>query len=306
MTGLNGVRAGFAGLGFMGKHMACNLLKAGVDLHIYNRTRSKAAELLDEGTGVADTPRALAEAIGGGVIIICVTDTPAVEAIIRGGEDGAGLVDGLSPGALVIDMGTTRVESTRELAQLVAAKGAGFVDAPVSGGEVGARDATLTIMAGGSDADVGRAAPYFDILGRAHTHIGSVGAGQVAKCANQTIVALTLTAVAEALVFARKGGADPAKVREALLGGFAGSRILELHGQRMIDETFEPGGRARTQLKDLEQTLEYARSIGVHLPLLERDTELWREMVARGWGDLDQSGIMVLARALSEEGGGEP
>lgn len=300
MTELSGIKVGFAGLGFMGQHMARNLLRAGADVTLYNRTRSKAEAYEAEGATVADTPSALAQAVGDGVIIICVTDTPGVDAIIRGGPDKPGLLDGLGQGALVIDMGTTRIQDTREFARLIEEKGGGFVDAPVSGGEVGARDGTLTIMAGGEPDDIARAAPLFDVLGKSHTHIGPVGAGQVAKCANQVIVAVTLTSVAEALLFAEKGGADPVKTREALLGGFAGSRILELHGQRMIDETFEPGGRARTQLKDLDQTLDYAREIGLHLPLLERDTELWREMVERGWGDLDQSGIMVLSRALAD------
>ncbi len=301
MTELGGVTAGFAGLGFMGRHMARNLLQAGADLHVYNRTASKVEELVGDGAVAAETPAALARAVEAGVIIICVADTPAVETIATGG--GTGLLDGLSEGALVIDMGTTRVETTRALAERMAAKGVGFVDAPVSGGEVGARDATLTIMAGGSEADIARAVPFFDLLGGSHTHIGPVGAGQVTKCANQTIVAITMTAVAEALHFAEKGGADPARAREALLGGFAGSRILEPHGQRMIENVFEPGGRARTRLKDLDQTLEFAVRIGVRMPLLERDAELWREMVGRGWGDLDQSGIMMLTRALSEDAG---
>lgn len=285
----------------MGAHMARNLAASDVELTIYNRTRAKADALAGEGISVADTPKALAEAVGDGVIIICVTDTPAMEAILAGSDDAPGLLEGLADGALVIDMGTSRVETTRRLAEQVASKGACFVDAPVSGGEVGARDGTLTIMAGGDESAFERASAVFGVLGRSHTHIGPVGAGQIAKCANQVIVAVTLTAVAEALVFAEKGGADPAKTREALLGGFAGSRILELHGQRMIDQAFEPGGRARTQLKDLDQTLEFAEQIGVAMPLLERDTELWREMVARGWGDLDQSGIMVLMRALTED-----
>jgi len=300
MTVLNGVKTGFAGLGLMGTQMARNLAAAGADLTLYNRTRAKTETLAGEGASIADTPKALAEAVGDGVMIICVTDTPAMEAIIAGTDEAPGLVDGLVPGALIVDMGTSRVETTRRLAELVASKGGGFVDAPVSGGEVGARDGTLTIMAGGDAGSFARASEYFKVLGSSHTHIGPTGAGQIAKCANQVIVAVTLTAVAEALVFAEKGGADPAKTRDALLGGFAGSRILELHGQRMIDQAFEPGGRARTQLKDLDQTLEFAEQIGVAMPLLERDTELWRDMVARGWGDLDQSGIMVLIRALTE------
>jgi len=301
MGKLKGMKAGFAGLGFMGGHMARNLLQAGVDLQLYNRTRAKTEALEAEGASVAATPAEMAEAVGDGVMIVCVTDTPAMEAIVAGSDDTPGLIAGLRPGALIIDMGTSRIETTRVLAERMAVRGAGFMDAPVSGGEVGARDGRLTIMAGGSESDFARAVPYFEVLGRSHTHIGPVGAGQVAKCANQTIVALTLTAVAEALVFAEKGGADPARTREALLGGFAGSRILELHGRRMIDNAFEPGGRARTQLKDLEQTLEFASEVGIRMPLLERDTELWREMVERGWGDLDQSGIMMLTRALSED-----
>ncbi len=290
---------GFAGLGLMGAHMARNLVEAGFDVTVYNRTRERADALAQScGCGVAATPAELASRIGPGIIIVCVLDTPALEEIVEGVD---GLMSGLVDGSLVVDMGTSRVETTRRLAGLLAEHGAAFADAPVSGGEVGAREAALTIMAGGVGPDLSRVAPCFEAMGRSWTHVGPVGAGQVAKAANQVIVGLTLAAVAEALLLAEAGGADPAKTREALLGGFAGSRILELHGQRMLDKAFEPGGRARTQLKDLDQTLELAEQSGITLPLLAAGTEMWREMVARGWGDLDQSGIAKVPRALSEE-----
>lgn len=301
-NGRNGA-VGFAGLGLMGQHMARHLAGAGDALWVFNRTRAKADEAADAyGANVAETPTDLAARVGAGIIFICVSDTPALEAVVEGAGGLSGLLDAFEPGCLIVDMGTSTVEATRRLAGLVADRGGAYVDAPVSGGEVGAREGALTIMAGGAEADIARAGPYFERMGRAHTHVGPVGAGQVAKAANQLIVAITLGAVSEALLLAEAGGADAAKTREALLGGFAGSRILELHGQRMLDKTFEPGGRAKTQLKDVEQTLALGSQVGLKLPMLEASAGLWREMINRGWGDLDQSGIARVTRALSGRG----
>jgi len=287
---------GFAGLGLMGGHMARNLAAAGHAVTVWNRSPEKVRDFVADNGG--DDPAALAQAIGAGIVIICVADTPALEAVIEG---DAGILAGLASGAVVVDMGTTRVDTTRRLADAVATRGASYVDAPVSGGEVGARDGTLSIMAGGADADLERVSQAFAATGSSCTHVGPVGAGQVAKAANQLIVGLGLAAVAEALLLAEKGGADAGKTRSAMLGGFAGSRILDLHGQRMLDEAFERRVGARTQLKDLEQTLDLAEQLGLTLPMLEAGTQMWREMVARGWGDLDQSGIAKVPRALSDE-----
>jgi 3-hydroxyisobutyrate dehydrogenase-like beta-hydroxyacid dehydrogenase len=196
----------------------------------------------------------------------------------------------------VIDMGTTAVKATRALAEQVEDAGCAWIDAPVSGGSVGATDGTLTIMAGGTEEAIARAAPVFEVLGRRHTRIGAAGSGQVAKAVNQNIVALTIAAVAEGIALARKAGADPARVREALNveGGFAQSRILDLHGQRMIDGEFAPGGRISVQRKDVRQGLELAEEVGVRLPSLERNAELWDAMIERGWADLDHAALIKI------------
>ena len=216
------------------------------------------------------------------------SDTPAVEQIV-GADDG--IASGVAPGGLVIDMGTTAVEATREFARIIEGRGGQYVDAPVSGGEIGAKAGTLTIMAGGSQEAVARAMPCFEVMGASVTHVGNVGAGQIAKAANQVIVGLTIGAVAEALALAKRAGADPAKVREALQGGFASSRILEVHGRRMIDGAFTPGGKATTQRKDLQQALDLAASIGLALPATTLTRDLYDRLIASGGGDLDHSGL---------------
>jgi len=203
-----------------------------------------------------------------------------------------GAIGALKAGALVVDMSSVQPSLARELAGLVGERGAGFVDAPVSGGTVGAAEARLSIMAGGSEADVERALPVFGALGKC-TRIGPVGAGQLAKLANQAIVGITIGAVSEALLLAAKGGADPAAVREALLGGFAGSRILELHGQRMIDRDFAPGAPARIQLKDMRMILDEARAEGLTLPLAQQTHNEYLSLVANGHSDVDHSGLLL-------------
>ena len=258
---LSGHVVGFIGLGLMGRPMAMNLHAAGAGVVIHNRSRAVVDALAAEGLAPAHSPREVAERAP--VVIVMATDTPAVERIVRAGD---GIANGIEPDGLVIDMGTTAVEATRALAKTIEARGAHYVDAPVSGGEIGAKAGTLTIMAGGSEAAVARAMPYFEVMGASTTRVGEVGAGQIAKAANQVIVGLTIGAVAEALALAKRAGADPAKVREALQGGFADSRILEVQGQRMIDGAFTPGGKATTQRKDLQQALDLASSIGLDLP----------------------------------------
>ena len=287
MAELDGRSIGFIGLGLMGKPMSRNLQAAGAGLTIHNRSRAVVEELAAEGMTPADTPRALAERAE--AVIVMVTDTPSAKAVLTGPD---GVIAGLGKAKLVIDMGTTAVSATRDLAAQVAAAGADYVDAPVSGGQVGAEAGNLSIMAGGSDAAFARAEPLFRVLGERITHVGDVGAGQVAKAANQVIVALTIGAVAEALTLARRAGVDPAKVREALVGGFATSRILELHGQRMVDGNFTPGGRARVQLKDIDQALGLAKEIGVDLPATQLSQQLYGRMVEMGLGDLDHSGLI--------------
>ncbi len=289
MATLDGTTIGFIGLGLMGAPMARNLARAGAEMVIYNRSRAKVEALAADGMTPAESPREAAERAE--VVVLMVTDTPAVERVMEGPD---GVLEALRPGLLVIDMGTTRVATTRRLAEAVRAGGGEFVDAPVSGGEVGAVEGTLTIMAGGSDAAFARARPLFEAMGRNINHMGEVGAGQVTKAANQVIVGMTLDAVAEALALAKHAGVDPGRVRRALTGGFADSRILELHGARMVDGAFEPGGRAEVQRKDMAQALELAQQIGLDLPGLARNLELWDAMLARGWGGLDHSAIFKL------------
>ena len=289
---LSGHVVGFIGLGLMGRPMSMNLHAAGAEVVIHNRSRAVVDALAAEGLSPTRSPREVAQRAP--VVIVMATDTPAVEQIVSGND---GIADGIAPDGLVIDMGTTAVAATRALAKTIEARGAHYVDAPVSGGEIGAKAGTLTIMAGGSEVAVARAMPYFQVMGASTTRVGEVGAGQIAKAANQVIVGLTIGAVAEALALAKRAGADPAKVREALQGGFADSRILEVHGQRMIDGAFTPGGKATTQRKDLQQALDLASSIGLDLPATALTRDLYDRLIATGGGDLDHSGLYTVIDA---------
>jgi 2-hydroxy-3-oxopropionate reductase len=288
---LHGLKVGFAGLGLMGRPMARNLFLAGAELSVWNRTRAVAESFLQAGMTLREDPAGLAA--GADILVLMLADTVVVEEVLFGPR---GLAAGLAAGSLVIDMGTTAVAATRDFAARLAASGVGYVDAPVSGGEIGAIEGTLTIMAGGDKASLDRAMPLFRVLGRRITHVGATGAGQVAKAANQVIVGLNIAAVAEALALAERAGVDPAAVREALLGGFAASRVLEVHGQRMIERGFRPGARVTTQHKDMVQACELAQMLGLELPLTSLGRERYRELVDRGDGDLDHSALIRLLR----------
>ncbi|HEX7200956.1 MAG TPA: 2-hydroxy-3-oxopropionate reductase, partial [Dongiaceae bacterium] len=254
------MKIGFIGLGIMGRPMALNLKAAGHELFVPDR-RSLTDELR---AAAAVLPDAAAVAAEAEIIILMVPDTPDVEAALFGPH---GVAEGLARGKLVIDMSSISPIATKEFAARIAKLGCDYVDAPVSGGEVGAKQATLTIMAGGTDAAFARARPLFELMGKNITHVGTeAGAGQVCKVCNQIIVALNIQAVAEALTFARKAGADPAKIRQALMGGFASSRILEVHAERMINRTFNPGFRVRLHQKDLNLALTAAKEMGMALP----------------------------------------
>ena len=287
MTSLKGRKIGFIGLGLMGKPMALNLKAAGAEMIVHNRSQGVIGELTGAGMTPAKTP---ADVTGQAeTVILMLPDTQAVEKVLLG-PDGA--VGGLRPGTLIIDMGTTKVMATRTFAKDVEAAGGGYIDAPVSGGTIGAEGGTLTIMAGGTDAAMERAQPVFDVLGKSTTHVGAVGTGQVAKAANQVIVGLNIGAVAEALTLAKKAGADPARVRDALAGGFADSRILEVHGLRMIEDTFEPGGKCVTQRKDMSQALELADELGFELPATALNMALYDKVIEAGHGELDHSALI--------------
>ncbi|WP_207482081.1 NAD(P)-dependent oxidoreductase [Arenibaculum pallidiluteum] len=296
--GIAGRAIGFVGLGLMGRPMALNLHRAGARVTVASRSPGPVAELASAGLGTATTPREAAHRAE--AVILMVTDTPAVAAVLEGPD---GVLAGLEPGALVIDMGTTAVPDTRRFAAAVAAAGGRWLDAPVSGGQVGAVEATLSVMVGAEEADFEAALPILRALGRRVTRVGPPGAGQVAKAANQMIVGLTIGAVAEALALAQAAGADPARVREALMGGFAGSRILEVHGQRMVEGSYAPGARATTQLKDMRQAEALAAALGLDLPALAVNRARYEELVARGDGDLDHAALFRLysARARGAE-----
>ncbi|MEQ8666736.1 MAG: NAD(P)-dependent oxidoreductase [Rhodospirillales bacterium] len=288
----------FIGLGLMGKPMARNLHDAGAAVTVASRSPGPVEEFAALGLSTAGTPAEAAMITGAGIVILMLPDTPTVETVIAG---EGGVLAGLSPGTLVIDMGTTDALVTRELADKVGAAGGAYIDAPVSGGQIGAETGELVIMAGGSEADIARAMPFFNVLGKQTTRVGDVGAGQVAKACNQIIVGLNIGAVAEALALAEAAGVDPAKVRQALKGGFADSRILEVHGQRMIDRTFQPGGKVTTQRKDLDQGLALGKAFGLDLPATALCRDLYDRLIEAGDGGLDHSGLI---KAIDPDWGG--
>ncbi|MCJ2080947.1 2-hydroxy-3-oxopropionate reductase [Methylobacterium sp. J-090] len=280
---------GFVGLGIMGAPMAGHLIAGGHTLHLKTR-RAVPQALVDAGGRACAHAAEVAERSD--IVVLMLPDTPDVETVLFG-EDG--VAQGIRSGAIVVDMSSISPIATRDFAARLAERGAAYLDAPVSGGEVGAKNAALSIMVGGEAEAFERAKPLFDLMGKTVTHVGAVGAGQVAKVANQIIVALTIGAVAEGLLFASKAGADPAKVRQAITGGLATSRILELHGERMIKRTFDPGFRIALHQKDLNLALEGARSLGLALPGTALAQQLFSVCAANGAGDQDHS---ALVRAL--------
>lgn len=281
---LSGYKIGFVGLGNMGRAMARHLHDAGAEVVVWNRSPGPAEAAVAYGMRRAASPAELAREIGEGIICINLTQTDVVESIVTG---PGGLHEGLGQGALIIDFGTTGVPATKQLGERFH-----WVDAPVSGGQVGAEAGNLTIMAGGSEADFQRALPILKTVGARVTHLGAVGSGQVTKLANQLIVAQTIDAVAQALRLAELAGLDSAQVRQALLGGFAESRILDLHGARMVKRDFAPGGRATLQLKDVRLICELAESVGLKSRTLDNCRVQWEDFVnEKGCGDLDHSGL---------------
>jgi 2-hydroxy-3-oxopropionate reductase len=289
-------RIGFIGLGIMGKPMAANLVAAGYDVTVHNRSRGAVDELAQAGARAADGPAAVAAEAD--VVITMLPDSPDVEAVVLG---EGGVAEGIRSGALFVDMSTISPAVSRRVHAELAERGVEAVDAPVSGGEPAARDGQLAIMAGGSEEAVSRAQPIFDVLGKATTHIGPAGAGQVAKAANQVVVALNIQAVAEALLLARRAGVDPARVREALLGGFASSRVLEVHGERMLQHAFDPGFRVALHRKDLAIAQQAGRDDGAPLPATSLVASLLDALVAQGDGDRDHSAIGALYERLAGE-----
>lgn len=287
-------KIGFIGTGIMGFPMAQHLLNAGHQLFVSEHRSPARKELLDAGATALPTMKAVAEAAD--IIITMVPDTPDVDSVLFGEQ---GVAAGLAPGKLVIDMSSISPIETKMFAEKINTLGCEYLDAPVSGGEVGAKAATLTIMVGGSKDAYARALPLFDAMGKNITHLGGNGDGQTCKVANQIIVALNIEAVSEALTFAAKAGADPAKVREALMGGFASSKILEVHGERMINRTFDPGFRIRLHQKDLNLALTGARQLGVALPNTATTQELFNVCRAKGGENWDHSALIRALETLS-------
>lgn len=288
-------KVGFIGTGIMGFPMAQHLQNAGYQLFVSEHRSAARAELVAGGATALPTIKAVAEAAD--IIICMVPDTPDVEEVLFA---QAGLAEGLSPGKLVIDMSTISPLQTRIFAEKINALGCDYLDAPVSGGEVGAQNATLTIMVGGSQIAFERALPLFEKMGQNITLIGNNGAGQTCKVANNIIVALNIEAVSEALVFAAKAGADPVKVREALMGGFASSKVLEVHGERMLQRSFDPGFKIRLHQKDLNLALDGAREMGIALPNTANTQELFNVCTAKGGKDWDHSALIRALETMSD------
>ena len=284
---------GFIGLGIMGAPMAGHMLAVGHSLYV--NTRGTVPDALRD-AGAVSCADAAEVARKADIIFTMLPDTPDVAKVLFG---NGGIASGLSAGKTVVDMSSIDPMATKDFAKQINALGCDYLDAPVSGGEVGAKAATLTIMVGGPQAAFDRVKPLFELMGKNITLIGSNGDGQTCKVANQIIVALNIAAVAEALVFASKAGADPAKVRQALMGGFASSRILEVHGERMIKRTFNPGFRIALHQKDLNLALQGARTLGVALPQTANAAQLMNACVALGHGQADHSALVRALEAMA-------
>jgi len=293
------MKVGFIGLGTMGRPMAGHLIDGGHELYLYD-IAPVSPELLGKGGNLCKTAEEAARKSD--ITITMVPDTPDVEAALFSDH---GVAKGLSAGKTVIDMSSISPISTKDFARRINALGCDYLDAPVSGGEVGAKQATLTIMVGGSDEAFARVKPLFDLMGKNITLVGGNGDGQTTKVANQIIVAITIEAVAEALLFASKAGADPAKVRKALMGGFASSRILEVHGERMINRTFDPGFRIELHQKDLSLALAGARSLKMSLPNTATCLQLFNACAARDGSGWDHSAMVRALELLANHEVGE-
>jgi len=288
------VRAGFIGLGVMGRPMARHLLEAGFPLTVASRSQGPVQELVAAGATAAATAADVARASD--VVILMLPDPPDVERVIFGPD---GLAEALAPGSVVVDMSTGDPMLAREWAAALAEHDIDLLDAPVSGGEVGAQERTLSIMAGGRAEALERALPLLQAMGRRVVHVGASGAGQIAKAANQLVVASTIQAIGEALVLAAAAGVSPARVREALLGGFAASRILELHGQRMLDANYIPGARSALHRKDARIISGLARRLGTVTPAFDVVADALESLVEAGGADLDHSALVTLIEADS-------
>ena len=289
------LRVGYIGLGLMGKSMARNVLKAGFPLVVHNRSRAAVDELVREGAVAATSPAEVAGRVD--VIFTNLPDSPDVEMVALGKK---GVIEGAHPGLIFVDNSTIKPVTARLIAAKLGEQGVACLDAPVSGGDIGAREGTLTIMVGGDEAALEKVQPVLQAMGKTITLIGGPGAGQIAKAANQIMVAAQMVAMGELLVFAQKAGADPRKVVEAIKGGAARCWTLDVKPQRLFAGNRQPGFKARMQAKDLNIVLESAREFGVALPSLALDSQLFNAMVAQGGGDLDNSAVIGLIEQLAQ------
>jgi 2-hydroxy-3-oxopropionate reductase len=294
-------KIGFIGLGIMGAPMASNLMKGGHELSLFSLP-SVPEELVKQGGKAFGSTKEVAEKSD--IIIVMVPDTPHVEDVLFG--TGGGVSAGLKPGKIVVDMSSISPVATKEFAKKINQKGCEYLDAPVSGGEVGAKGATLSIMVGGKQETFDKVKPLFELMGKNITLVGANGDGQTCKVANQIIVALNIEAVGEALLFASKAGADPAKVRQALMGGFAASRILEVHGERMVKRTFDPGFRIDLHQKDLNLALATARALQISLPNTATCQELFNSCAAHGGSKWDHSAMVRALEWMANHEIGKP
>jgi len=290
----NALRLGFIGLGLMGKPMAGHLLKAGFPLTVHNRSRDAVAELVAAGAQEAHSPKEVAAQSD--IVFTCLPDSPDVEQVVLGPN---GTIDAAHPGLIVVDHSTIKPATARKIAEVLTASGISFVDAPVSGGQLGAQNGTLTIMIGGDAAALERARPAMQAYGKAITHIGASGAGQVAKACNQIMVAAQMSAMAELLIFARKADVDPRKVVEAIRGGAAQCWTLDNKPQRLFAGNRQPGFKAHMQAKDLHIVMDSAGELGMPLPATEVNARLYDEMLQMDLGDLDNSAVIAVIEKMS-------
>jgi 2-hydroxy-3-oxopropionate reductase len=288
------MKIGFIGLGIMGRPQALNLIKGGYTLAVYARRAESMRPLKEAGATACGSPQEVAAQSD--ISFVMVADTPDVQAVILG-ERGA--IHGAKPGSVIVDMSTISPTATKAIAMDLAAKGVEMLDAPVSGGEIGAINGTLTIMVGGKPEVFARVKPLFDCMGKTITLVGGNGAGQVAKACNQIVVAVTIEAVSEALSFARKSGVDAGKVREALMGGFAGSKIMEVHGKRMLDDDFKPGFKVKLHQKDMNIVMQSAHELGLALPAASVAAQHLNALMGSGDGELDSAAIVKVIERMS-------
>ena len=287
-------KVGYIGLGIMGRPMALNLLKAGYPMWVYARRQEALGPLIEAGATACESPAGVGRSAE--IVFINVSDTPDVQEVVLGEH---GVIHGAVPGTVVVDNSTISPSATRAMAGILQARGVAMLDAPVSGGEKGAIDGSLSIMVGGNRELFERILPLLQVLGNNVVHMGRSGAGQITKACNQVVIGQTIAAVGEGLILATAAGVDPAKVREALLGGFANSRVMEVHGQRMLDRDFEPGFMARLHQKDMRIVLETARELGIALPGAAQVAQYLNAMVGNGEGGLDSSALVRTLERMS-------